>query len=199
LAQYANLPNASKKDSTGICFVDKRNHGAFLYKYIAPTTAGSRMLLQCINIDDGRIVATVDAHQHPALLYATIEQGAKLSGATQKWFVVDKMSTKDDNNYNVSLTLMLFSGTHHPSLYSDTLFFDARFWVVSHHPNPFCAKRRIRHMQPLVDCEIYVCSSNKKIDFSHQNRGGRQYIVHLATPSVASPEDKTVLYIQVEA
>jgi tRNA-specific 2-thiouridylase len=116
LAQYANLPNASKKDSKGICFVGKRNHGAFLNKYIAPTTACSRMLLQCINIDDGSMVATVDAHQHPSLLYATIGQGAKLSGATQKWFVVDKMSKKDDNNYNVSLTLMLFSGTHHPSL-----------------------------------------------------------------------------------
>ena len=37
-------------------------------------------------------------------------------------------------------------------------------------------------MQPLVDCEIDVCSSNKKIDFTHQNRGGRQYIVHLTTP-----------------
>jgi hypothetical protein len=37
-------------------------------------------------------------------------------------------------------------------------------------------------MQPLVDCEIDVCSSNKKIDFTYQNRGGRQYIVHLATP-----------------
>jgi tRNA-5-taurinomethyluridine 2-sulfurtransferase len=183
LARHAKLPNASKKDSMGICFVGKRNHGAFLNKYISPTFS-SGMLLQCINIEDGSIVATVDTQQNPSLLYATIGQGAKLSGATQKWFVMDKKYT---NDHKVPLSLILCPGTNHPSLYSDTLFLDSTefHWIMGGipPPMPFQAKCRIRHMQPLVDCEIDVFGSSRKEGHPNTtNRNRRRYIVHLATP-----------------
>jgi tRNA-5-taurinomethyluridine 2-sulfurtransferase len=186
LAQHANLPNASKKDSMGICFIGKRKHGAFLNKYIAPTTAASGMSLQCINIENGSIVATVDANQHPSLLFATIGQGAKLSGATQKWFVVEKMAT-NDNNGHLPLSLLLCPGTHHPALYSDTLFLDATqfHWIMGGIPPPlpFRGKCRIWHLQPLVDCEIDeddVCPS-KMADQTTSNYR-RRYIVRFAAP-----------------
>jgi tRNA U34 2-thiouridine synthase MnmA/TrmU len=159
LAMHANLPNASKRESMGICFVGKRKHGEFLNEYIPSPFSVTK--LQCINIEDGKVMATVDPH--PSLMYATTGQGAKISGASQKWFVVEKRDSR----------LILCPGTHHPALYSDTLFIDASqmHWMMGGIPPPlpFHAKCRIRHLQPLVNC---------KIDFVDQNG----YQVQLETP-----------------
>lgn len=178
LAQKAQLPNAFKRESMGICFIGKRKHGDFLNQYIAPSTHhdGSNKdsaKLHCINVEDGTVVATVDSS--PSLLYATSGQGAKISGASQKWFVVDKVESMTENS-SKSLQLLLCPGTHHPALYSDTLFVDVdkMHWMMGGIPPPlpFRAKCRIRHLQPLVECEIDMTTDD------NQSR----FVIRLVTP-----------------
>mmetsp|Transcript_27041 Transcript_27041/g.29133 ORF Transcript_27041/g.29133 Transcript_27041/m.29133 type:complete len:506 (+) Transcript_27041:77-1594(+) len=177
VAKYAKLPNATKRDSVGICFIGKRKHGDFINEYIDPHSdyqennssdgcSSTLSLIQCINIENNDVIATFDPDVNPSLMYSTIGQGAKISGATQKWFVVDKQ-LQSSNIYDVKWKapyLLVCPGTHHPSLYSDRLYIRCSDlnWMagggVTNRPPPlpFHAKCRIRHLQPLVDCEIVV-------------------------------------------
>lgn len=165
LALETQLPNALKRDSMGICFVGKRKHGEFVQDFLAPppTTA----IGQCINVEDGSIVTTFDPQKQPSLLYATIGQGAKIGGASQKWFVVDKPN---------AMTLLICPGTHHPALYSDSFHVDFIHWISGIEPRlPLRAQCRIRHLQPLVDCEIHP-----------RREGGYEVITSLPLRGIAS-------------
>ena len=57
IAEEAQLPNAKKKDSTGICFIGERNFKKFLMEYL-PAESGDTVTL------DGRIVG-----RHDGLMY----------------------------------------------------------------------------------------------------------------------------------
>ena len=178
VAQNAQLPNASKRDSVGICFIGKRKHGDFINEYVDHPLGDSQSsskasLVECINVEDNQVIASIDPVENPSLLYATIGQGAKLSGAGQKWFVVEKQlqAQRDEGDGNVptkwrSPCVFLCPGTHHPSLYVDRFYVKANDfnWIPGGDENrppplPFRAKCRIRHLQPLVDCEITMVDS----------------------------------------
>lgn len=144
LAVEANLPNANKRDSMGICFVGKRKHAYFVQDYLEAPSGNQEG--RCINVEDGSLVSTFHPQTQPSFLYATIGQGAKIGGATQKWFVVDRPD---------ALTLLVCPGTHHPALYADSFQVDQIHWISGLEPPlPLQAQCRIRHLQPLVDCEI---------------------------------------------
>jgi tRNA U34 2-thiouridine synthase MnmA/TrmU len=200
LAQQAKLPTASKRDSMGICFIGRRKHGDFINEFIAaPSTEPSssstsslsssmmasteiktgelstrqrQLRHECINVEDGTVVATFDPSTSPSLTYATIGQGAKLSGASQKWFIVDKCGHQ----------LWICPGTHHPALYSNRIYIRNFHWILGGRPPPlpFRAKCRIRHLQPLVDCEIIVSHSDS--DSPGGNSGTTMYEVRLDSP-----------------
>ena len=161
LAIQANLPNANKRESMGICFVGKRNHASFVQEYLE--SPSGEQVGRCINVVDGSVVTTFDPQTQPSFLYATIGQGAKIGGASQRWFVVDKPD---------ALTLLLCPGTHHPSLYADSFHVDQIHWISGVEPPlPLQAQCRIRHLQPLVDCEIRRVHHHHH-DKNYQN-GGR--------------------------
>jgi tRNA-specific 2-thiouridylase len=148
IATQAKLPTAHKRDSMGICFIGKRRHADFVNEYIPSPSSSStdRSQGRCINIEDGSTVTMFDPSKDLSLVYATIGQGARLSGAAQKWFVVDKPDPS---------RIFLCPGTHHPSLYSDSFFVQDINWIQASPPTfPFKAQCRIRHLQPLVKCEI---------------------------------------------
>ncbi len=164
VAQEAQLPNASKRDSVGICFIGKRKHGDFINEYVAhPLDNGgsesSSSLVQYIDVETNEPVTNFDPADNPSLLYATIGQGAKISGAGQKWFVVDKRLKEKPPS------ILICPGTHHPSLYVDKFYVKAKNfnWIPGGDANrppplPLRAKCRIRHLQPLVDCEICMAA-----------------------------------------
>jgi len=143
----AQLPTAYKKESMGICFIGKRKHADFLQEYIGQSL---KNVGKCVHVEDGSVVAEFNPRKDHRLLYATIGQGAKLGGASQKWFVVDRPDP---------LTLVLCPGTHHPALYSDSIWVRDLHWIAgepSSGSGRILAKCRIRHLQPLVDCEIVL-------------------------------------------
>lgn len=83
IAEENGLYTATKKDSTGICFIGERNFREFLMKYI-PARPGD------IKTYDGRTLG-----KHHGLMYYTIGQRKGLDIGGQKgdegrWFVIEK-------------------------------------------------------------------------------------------------------------
>lgn len=103
IAQQLNLPNAKKKDSTGICFIGERPFRQFLSKYM-PTKVGN-----IVNID-GKVLG-----KHSGLMYYTIGQrkGIGIGGQGDAWFVADKNL--------VSNELIVVQGHTNPLLYKKNL------------------------------------------------------------------------------
>ena len=143
VAQEAGLVTATKRDSMGICFVGKRRRfGDFISQYLPhPPREGV-----FLNVDTGQVVG----HHDGALHYA-MGQGAKISGASTKWFVTGRKES----------TVFVCDGTHHPALYANELYITKVHWIANQIPPPLLEGKqrmralcRTRHLQPLIPCEI---------------------------------------------
>ena len=101
IAHEYDLITASKKDSTGICFIGERNFKEFLKNYL-PNNPGD-----IVNIDTNEVLG-----RHSGLMYYTIGQrrGLNVGGTKDRLFVVSKDLDKnilyvaegDENNYLLS-------------------------------------------------------------------------------------------------
>ena len=111
IAKEANLATATKKDSTGICFIGERNFKEFLGNYL-PAQPGNMETL------DGDVKG-----RHDGLMYHTIGQrhGLGIGGAGEPWFVIGK-----DLKRNV---LYVGQGFHNEKLYSDSIIADDISWI----------------------------------------------------------------------
>lgn len=103
IAQKLNLATASKKDSTGICFIGERPFREFLQKYL-PTKPGKMVT------PNGKTVG-----EHMGLMYYTIGQrsGLGIGGPGEPWFVADKDLTTNE--------LLVVQGHDSPLLLKKTL------------------------------------------------------------------------------
>ena len=139
LALEIGLPNAKKKDSTGICFIGERPFRDFLNRYIAKEPGP-------IKDDKGRTIG-----QHVGLSFYTLGQrqglgigGIKAKGAQKgggehaPWFVARKDMEKN--------TLWVVQGHEHPWLQSVALTAQDASWVAGTAPaaNQLSAKTRYR-------------------------------------------------------
>jgi tRNA-specific 2-thiouridylase len=152
IADEAGLPNARKKDSTGICFIGERPFREFLNRYIAKAPGP-------IKTDQGRKIG-----EHQGLSFYTLgqRQGLGIGGIKEKgvqrgggdhapWFVARKdMATN---------TLWVVQGHDHPWLLSSDLQFEDASWTSSTAPalKECFAKTRYRQadaacgFEPLAD------------------------------------------------
>jgi len=133
MAEKIGLPNAKKKDSTGICFIGERPFREFLSKYL-PSQPGP------MKTPEGRIVG-----QHIGLAFYTLGQrkgiglGGSQDGSGDPWFVADKDLAKN--------TLIVVQGHQHPMLYSQTLQAQDVNWIGGEVPDisgTYGAKTRYR-------------------------------------------------------
>ena len=91
--------------------------------------------------------------KHDGSVHFTIGQGAKISGASRKWFI----AKKDTNG-----TVFVCDNTHHPSLYSNELYVRINDfnWIAGELPPPLKEEKsivvlcRTRHLQPLIPCTL---------------------------------------------
>jgi tRNA-specific 2-thiouridylase len=120
MAAELGLPNAKKKDSTGICFIGERPFREFLNRYL-PTQPGP------IRDADGRVVG-----EHVGLAFYTLGQrkgiglGGTKQGSGEPWFVARKdMATN---------TLWVVQGHDHPWLMSRCLAALNAAWVAGEPP-----------------------------------------------------------------
>ncbi|MCJ7841779.1 tRNA 2-thiouridine(34) synthase MnmA [Lederbergia sp. NSJ-179] len=144
IAQSAGLATASKKDSTGICFIGERNFKEFLQSYL-PAQKGNMETLagQKMGVHDG-------------LMYYTIGQrhGLGIGGEGEAWFVVGK-----DLKRNV---LYVEQGFHHPALYSDAILAKNVNWISdAAKPAIFECTAKFRYRQPDVKVEVHLLSQNE--------------------------------------
>jgi tRNA-specific 2-thiouridylase len=120
IAQRIGLPNAAKKDSTGICFIGERPFREFLNRYL-PTKPGP------IVSDDGRVVG-----EHQGLSFYTLGQrkglgvGGQREGSGDPWFVARKDLARN--------TLVVVQGHDHPWLMSRRLEADSASWIAGEPP-----------------------------------------------------------------
>ena len=120
LAREIGLPNAAKKDSTGICFIGERPFREFLNRYL-PTSPGTMVT------PEGHTVG-----QHMGLAFYTLGQrkglgiGGSRDGDGSPWFVLDK-----DLAHN---RLIVAQGHDHPGLLSHRLMAIDASWVGGRMP-----------------------------------------------------------------
>lgn len=153
LAKKHNLPNHDKKDSTGICFIGKRNFKDFVSRYI-PMQEG------VIKDLDGNILG-----KHQGVFYYTIGQrkGLGVGGEGDAWFVADK-----DVKNNV---LFIAQGHNHPSLLSKGVIADTMTWVNPTHEFPLKCFCKIRYRQKEVPCQVIKNDNqNFEIIFEEEQR-----------------------------
>ncbi len=149
IAEEIGLPNARKKDSTGICFIGERPFREFLNRYIRKEPGP-------IKDPGGRTIG-----QHVGLSFYTLGQrqglgigGIKAKGAQkgqgehQPWFVARKDIEKN--------TLWVVQGHDHPWLLSPGLRASDASWCagVPPTPGPYAAKTRYR--QADATCTLHA-------------------------------------------
>lgn len=137
IALNYDLITASKKDSTGICFIGERNFTKFLKNYL-PNTPGD-----IINIDTNKKIG-----KHIGLMYYTVGQrkGLDIGGNKDRIFVVGK-----DLNKNI---LYIAHGDDNEYLYSDSCIIDMVNWLGDDKYCLLSAKFRYRQNDNPVELEF---------------------------------------------
>lgn len=137
IAREQGISTAEKKDSTGICFIGKRDFKQFLSNYLAITPGNFETL-------DGRIVG-----RHDGVAYYTVGQrrGMGVGGEGNAWYVVGK-----DIPRNV---VYIEQGSNHPALFKPELTCSEITWV-SKEPLafPLHCRSKIRYRQPDEECIV---------------------------------------------
>ena len=154
IAAELALPNAKKKDSTGICFIGERPFRDFLYRYISKEPGP-------IVDDRGRKLG-----QHVGLSFYTLGQrsglgigGVKEKGAARgagehaPWFVAHK-----DVPHN---TLVVVQGHDHPWLLSARVEADQASWIAGHAPALGTYGSKTRYRQPDATTQLAQADSTR--------------------------------------
>lgn len=144
LALEAELATATKKDSTGICFIGERNFKEFLSNYL-PAQQGEMQTM-----------AGEKMGMHDGLMYYTIGQrhGLGIGGAGDPWFVVGKNLEKN--------VLYVGQGFHNDLLYSDEITATEVNWVSDKAlPATFTCTAKFRYRQQDNDVTVEVTKDNQ--------------------------------------
>ena len=168
IASEHNFGTATKKDSTGICFIGERRFSDFLAQYLKKNPGPIKSV-------DGAVIG-----EHQGLMYHTIgqRQGLGIGGLKNApeapWYVVDK---EVETN-----TLWVCQGNENPALFASTLHTGDLFWISGAAPEvPFKCKAKVRYRQADQVCQV--------------SRQGNGYVVHFDAPQRAiTPGQSLVLY-----
>lgn len=137
LAAEAGLPNAAKKDSTGICFIGERPFRAFLQQYL-PTDNGKMVT------PEGKTVG-----EHVGLMFYTLGQrkGLGIGGAGEPWFVAAKHLDANE--------LVVVQGHDHPLLYTRSLTMQQLSWTLPEKPPAGRYACKTRYRMADAACELH--------------------------------------------
>ncbi|ETD70418.1 thiouridylase [Pelistega indica] len=158
IAQQLKLPNATKKDSTGICFIGERPFREFLNRYL-PTKPGP------ILTDEGKEIG-----QHTGLAFYTLGQRKGLGiggvkgyqaddGTADAWYVAHK-----DLKNNV---LYVVSGHDHPWLLKPELEAEDASWIAGYTPALGNYGAKTRYRQQDAQCQL-VSADDKKFTLAFE-------------------------------
>ncbi|MBS0452804.1 MAG: tRNA 2-thiouridine(34) synthase MnmA [Proteobacteria bacterium] len=176
IATEIGLPNARKKDSTGICFIGERPFREFLNRYISKEPGP-------IRDERGRVLG-----QHQGLSFYTLgqRQGLGIGGVKDKgaargggdhapWFVARKDMAAN--------TLWVVQGHDHPWLLSSALEADDTSWVAGVAPTPGAYAAKSRYRQADAPCTL-----------AHSGAGGAFRLDFPEAQWAVTPGQSAVLY-----
>ncbi len=158
IAEEIGLPNARKKDSTGICFIGERPFREFLNRYISKEPGP-------ILDDRGRKLG-----RHVGLSFYTLgqRQGLGIGGVKEKgaargagehapWFVARK---ELDRN-----VLRVVQGHGHPWLLSHHLVAQDTSWCAGQAPAPGAYAAKTRYRQQDAACQLQAVPDGFALQF----------------------------------
>ncbi|GGC79102.1 tRNA 2-thiouridine(34) synthase MnmA [Undibacterium terreum] len=145
IAEQLKLPNAAKKDSTGICFIGERPFREFLNRYLSYKPGAMKT-------PEGEIVG-----EHVGLSFYTLGQRKgigiggikshqKADGSGDAWYVAKK-----DVESN---TLYVVQGHDHPWLLSSALEAGQNSWIAGYAPEKRELSAKTRYRQADIACAI---------------------------------------------
>jgi tRNA-uridine 2-sulfurtransferase len=159
IAAEVNLPNAKKRDSTGICFIGERPFREFLNRYLAKEPGP-------IKDEKGRTIG-----QHVGLSFYTLgqRQGLGIGGVKEKgaqrgggehapWYVARK-----DMKTN---TLHVVQGHDHPWLLSEALQANDVSWCAGHAPDNGAYGNKSRYRQADAACNFSALPDGFALNFT---------------------------------
>ena len=158
IAARLGFSNATKKDSTGICFIGERKFKQFLARFL-PARPGE------MRTPEGERVG-----EHDGLMYYTLGQrqglgiGGSRGGSGEPWYVVDK-----DLDANV---LIVAQGHDHPLLFRDELVASRLNWITEQPASlPFACSAKTRYRQPDQACTITELDGDRcRVRFARPQR-----------------------------
>ncbi len=146
LAIQYGLDNATKKDSTGICFIGERNFRQFLSQYL-PSQGGDIVDMQ------GTVVG-----KHCGLMYYTLGQrrglgiGGRADTDQGRWFVVDKDLTSN---------ILVVSHGDEDVLLSTSCIVSGFNWIPEPVASSFTCTARFRHRQAEQGVDVTLLDDNR--------------------------------------
>ncbi len=176
IAAEIGLPNAKKKDSTGICFIGERPFREFLNRYLKAEpgamldergrelgrhmglsfyTLGQRQGLGIGGINWA--TRTSRARPVPQGEPPARPGGGRGGGEHEPWYVARK-----DLQRNV---LRVVQGHDHPWLLSDGLCADDCSWIAGHPPAPGRYGAKTRYRQPDAACTLSITDDGLALRF----------------------------------
>jgi tRNA-specific 2-thiouridylase len=156
IAEQLQLPNAKKKDSTGICFIGERPFREFLNRYLSYQPGN-------IKTPEGEIIG-----QHVGLSFYTLGQrkgigigGIKshqnTEGHSDAWYVARK---DIENN-----TLYVVQGHDHPWLLTSNLEATQCSWVAGSAPQHSHLSAKTRYRQADMACQFQTDDAAFRLHF----------------------------------
>jgi tRNA-specific 2-thiouridylase len=153
IATKANLATATKKDSTGVCFIGERDFNKFLNQYL-PAQKGEMKTF------DGKVIG-----EHNGLMYYTIGQrkglgiGGGFSTSEEPWFVAEK-----DVENNI---LYVVQGEKNAKIHFSGLVTEDVNWTSGIEPTEeFRCTAKFRYRQKDIDVTVTPLGNNKfKVTF----------------------------------
>lgn len=147
LAHQIGLPNAAKRDSTGICFIGERPFREFLNRYL-PASPGP------IRTPDGAVIG-----EHVGLPFYTLGQrkgvgiGGIANGSGEAWFVARKEVAAN--------TLWIVQGRDHPWLLSRHLTALDVSWIGGKVSAGMRLAAKTRYRQADAECVVTAAGEDR--------------------------------------
>jgi len=157
IAKAEGFVNATKKDSTGICFVGERDYMTFLKKYLHQTPGD-------IVTESGQVIG-----QHIGLSFYTLGQRKNLNIGGVKnhpeapWFVLKKDIEKNQ--------IVACQDSENPGLFSESLTVSEVNWISGNAPTEnLSCQAKIRYRQESQTCTVIPTNNGFQVNFDIPQR-----------------------------
>ncbi|TAN26073.1 MAG: tRNA 2-thiouridine(34) synthase MnmA [Castellaniella sp.] len=147
IAREIGLPNAAKKDSTGICFIGERPFREFLNRYL-PTHPGPMRTPEGLDLGQHQGLAFYTLGQRRGLGIGGVHGAQRSDGTADAWYVARK-----DMAANV---LYVVQGHDHPWLLNPALRAQDASWIAGEPPAPGTYGAKTRYRQADAACRLLV-------------------------------------------